>query len=97
VSLANQATGRVALERRLIDRARADPAFRERLLSSARAAIEEELGLTLPEGLDVQVVEEDPKRLCLVLPVDLSGIGDGAVWAMTGRRPEPTRRAQPPT
>jgi hypothetical protein len=86
--LANQETGRADLEQRLVWRATADPAFRERLLADPRAAIEEELGIDLPASMQIDVIEEGPHRLCLTLPMDLSGIGRNAVWAMTGRRPE---------
>ncbi|HEX4323206.1 MAG TPA: NHLP leader peptide family RiPP precursor [Gaiellaceae bacterium] len=80
-------TEREALESRLVARALAEPAFRERLLTSPREAVAEELGVEPPEGLEIVVVEESPNRLAIVLPVDLSGLGADAVWAMTGRRP----------
>jgi hypothetical protein len=80
-------TERRRLERRIVGRALADPEFRARLLASPREAVAEELGVELPEQLEVVVVEERPDRLGIVLPVDLGGIGADAVWAMTGRRP----------
>jgi hypothetical protein len=95
VSLANQSTGRIAIERRLVGRAMVDAEFRERLVADPRSAVEEELGIDLPDGMQVEVVEEDPRRLCVVLPMDLSGIEAGAVWAMTGRRPGAARPARP--
>lgn len=45
------------------------------------------LGVALPERIEVQVVQERPDLMCVVLPVDLSGMGYDAVWAMLGRRP----------
>jgi hypothetical protein len=39
--------------------------------------------------MSVSVVEERPDAMTIVLPVDLSGLGWDAVWAMTGRRPDP--------
>jgi hypothetical protein len=84
---------REALERRLVARALAEPAFRERLLASPREAVAEELCIEPPVGLEIVVVEETPNRLAIVLPVDLSGLGTDALWAMTGQQPEarPTR------
>ncbi len=79
---------RQALESRLVARALAEPAFRERLLASPREAVADELGVEPPDALEIVVVEESPSRLAIVLPVDLSGLGVDAVWAMTGRRPE---------
>ena len=81
---------RAELRRRILDRAQADPAFRARLLETPREALAEELGVELPSGLEVVVVEERSDRIAIVLPVDLSGLGPDAVWAMTGRPPDPT-------
>ena len=78
---------RTELQRRIVDRAQADPAFRTRLLETPREALAEELGVELPLGLEVVVVEERCDRIAIVLPVDLSGLGPDAVWAMTGRPP----------
>jgi hypothetical protein len=80
-------TERQALESRLVTRALVEPGFRERLLAAPREAVAEELGIELPDALEIAVVEESPSRLAIVLPVDLSGLGVDAVWAMTGRRP----------
>jgi hypothetical protein len=80
-------TGRAELERRIVARAQTDPEYRERLLCTPRAAVSELLGVELPERLEVTVVQERPDRLCIVLPVDLSGIGADAVHAMLGRPP----------
>ena len=81
---------RAELHRRLVDRALADPGFRERLVETPRDALAEELGVELPSGLEVVVVEERSDRIAIVLPVDLSGLGPDAVWAMTGRPPDRT-------
>ena len=71
----------------MIDRAQSDPQFRARLIEDPRAAVGEVLGVELPERIEVRVIEERPDLMCVVLPVDLSGMGHDAVWAMTGRRP----------
>ena len=81
-------TGRAELQDRIARRAARDESFRPRLLDDPRAALEDELGVTLPPRLEVQVVQERPDCICIVLPVDLSGIGPDAVWAMIGRRPQ---------
>ncbi len=54
---------------RLIGRAATDPNFRQQLLANGRATIERELGIKLPADLEIQVIEETPNRLCLVLPM----------------------------
>jgi hypothetical protein len=78
---------RAELKRRIIERAHRDEHFRARLIATPREAVAEELGIELPERLEVAVVQERPDRLAIVLPVDLAGIEYDAVWAMTGVRP----------
>jgi hypothetical protein len=80
-------TGRAEIERRIVDRAQSDAEFRARLIEDPRGAVGELLGVALPERIEVQVVQERPDLMCVVLPVDLSGMGYDAVWAMLGRRP----------
>jgi hypothetical protein len=86
-------TGRAEIQSRIVHRAQSDVEFHALLLDDPRAAVAQELGIALPERLQITVVQERPDALCLVLPVDLSGMGRDAVWAMTGRRPAP---AAPP-
>ena len=81
---------RSELQNRIVKRALADSAFRARLLERPREAVAEELGVELPAGLEVVVLEERADRLAIVLPADVSGLGKDAVWAMTGRPPEDT-------
>ncbi len=59
---------RTALEDRLIARATTDNAFRQLLLRDARVAIRQELGITVPDGVQVRVHDETPTELHLVLP-----------------------------
>jgi hypothetical protein len=59
---------RKEFEELLIARAQADPAFRQALLSQPMATIEQELGIALPEGLRVEILEETASTLYLVLP-----------------------------
>jgi hypothetical protein len=80
-------TGRAEIERRIVARAQSDPEFRERLMTDPRAAVGEILGAEVPERIEVRVVQERPDLMCVVLPVDLSGIGYDAIWAMIGKRP----------
>jgi hypothetical protein len=53
----------------LISRAERDRAFRQQLVDDPRGAIEEELGVELPEGLQVRVLQEGPSEAVLVLPI----------------------------
>ena len=75
----------------MVRRAWADPAFAERLRADPKAALAEHLGVDLPDYLEVDLVEERPDRLVIVLPVDLSSFRRPTVDAMIGR-PPPDRR-----
>jgi len=57
-------------ESELITRATKDDAFRQRLLDNPKLVLQEQLGsgATLPDDLDVKVVEEQAGTFYLVLP-----------------------------
>jgi len=57
------------IQTRIIRRAATDANFRQQLLANGRATIEKELGIELPTDLEIQVIEETPSKLCLVLPM----------------------------
>jgi hypothetical protein len=63
-------TKRQAIEEKIILKAQEDAGFKQQLMSNPKAAIQEVLGLEVPPTIDVQVLEESPTRLYLVLPVD---------------------------
>ena len=60
--------GRAEVEGRLIQRRLEDEPYRRRLLEDPKAAVEEELGARLPEGVQVRAVEETVETIYLVLP-----------------------------
>ena len=53
---------------RVIERATRDPQFRQELLRDPTKTVELELGVRIPDGTEIRVVEETPSRLYLVLP-----------------------------
>ena len=56
------------LEVQLIDRACSDAAFKEALLRDPKPALKTEIGIDLPEEIELRVVEETPDTIYLVLP-----------------------------
>ena len=64
----SEASSRAEMERRLVEKSLQDDAFRQRLLADPRAAVEEELGMRLPEEVRVVAVEETADTAYLVLP-----------------------------
>lgn len=59
---------RTEFEQRLIDKASADSTFREKLKSDPKGAINELMGMDLPDELSITVHEEDESTLHFVLP-----------------------------
>ncbi|HYB00551.1 MAG TPA: NHLP leader peptide family RiPP precursor [Ktedonobacteraceae bacterium] len=53
----------------IIEKASKDEAFREQLLNNPKAALERALGITFPREVTIQVHENTPTTLHLVLPV----------------------------
>lgn len=53
---------------RIVSRAQSDPAFRQQLLSEPHTALQAELGNEIPQDVRINVVEESPQEVYLVLP-----------------------------
>ena len=52
----------------IIGKATEDETFRGKLLSDPKTSIQDELGITIPEGIAVQVHENNTQTVHLVLP-----------------------------
>lgn len=55
-------------EMKLIAKACTDEAFRQQLLSNPKAVVEQEFGEALPEGINVEIIQEPANTLYIVLP-----------------------------
>ena len=64
----SEASGRAEMERSLIEKSLEDESFRQRLLADPKAAVEQELGVRVPEDVRVEAVEETADTIYLVLP-----------------------------
>jgi hypothetical protein len=71
----DKVTARQALEAQLIDRAMKDEGFRQALVHDPKSVFERELGIRVPENLTVEVLEESPTTVYLVLPRPLANAG----------------------
>ncbi|MFI5333696.1 MAG: NHLP leader peptide family RiPP precursor [Chlamydiales bacterium] len=61
------------LEAKIIAHAWKDPRYKEKLLKNPRAALKE-MGVDIPETVQVKVVEDKPNSLTFVLPATIPGI-----------------------
>jgi hypothetical protein len=78
MSEASGDTGRAQMERRLIERSIEDEAFRQKLIEDPKGAVEQELGMQLPEEVRVVTVEETADTIYLVLPGTSMAGAEGA-------------------
>lgn len=67
-------------QQQIIARAMKDENFRQQLLANPRAVLERELGIALPQDVSVQVYEDTPTTIHLVLPAKPQG---GAVQELS--------------
>ncbi len=71
----NTMSNRQRLEAQLIDRAMKDDGFRQELVRDPKAVFEREFGIRTPEHLTVEVLEERPTTVYLVLPQAPARVG----------------------
>ena len=70
------APNRRELEAKIVARAWADEGFRARLRADPRAAVAEETGVTVPDSVAIEVLEETPDKAYLVIPSNRMAISD---------------------
>ena len=74
---------RSAVERDIVTRAMKDPEFRRKLVQDPAAVLQAETGLTIPQGMEIRVVEESPSVTYVVLPatpdIDTREVSDEAL------------------
>ena len=56
--------------RQIVDKSGVDPDFRQQLLSDPKAAISEELGITIPASMTIKVHGSNMQTVHLALPPD---------------------------
>ena len=71
------------MQAKIVGKASEDADFRARLLSDPKGAIEQELGVTIPASLSVEVHEESGETAHLVLPPD-SKLSEGEMQTVAG-------------
>jgi hypothetical protein len=57
------------LEAKIIAKAWQDEAFKQELLSNPKAVFSREMGQSIPDEVEIEVIEENPTTLYMVLPM----------------------------
>ena len=68
---------------KIVDKATGDADFRARLLGDPKGALEQELGVSIPASMSIEVHEESGATAHLVLPPD-SKLGESDLQAVAG-------------
>ena len=68
---------------KIVGKAAGDAEFRARLLGDPKGAVEQELGVTIPASLSIEVHEQSAEAVHLVLPPD-SRLNEGDLQAVAG-------------
>lgn len=68
---------RQRLETQVLERAAKDPQFREQLKRDPRGTVVRDIGVQIPTDITVEVVEETPSKVYLVLPAAAAQPGQG--------------------
>jgi len=72
-----------SLYQQIISKCLADAAFKQQFIADPVAAIKAE-GLTLPDGVKVNVVENTATEITFVIPAPLSDVSDEALAGVAG-------------
>jgi hypothetical protein len=59
---------RSEFENKLVVKAYEDEAFRQQLIADPKKIYEQELGTNIPDSINIQVVEEQPNTIYMILP-----------------------------
>jgi hypothetical protein len=69
----------------VIAKAWQDEAYRKELIADPKGVLQKEFGVELPEGLSIEVLEESPSKLYIVIPPKPTGeLSDEQLEAVAG-------------
>ncbi len=72
------------IEAQVLARADEDGEFRNRLLNDPKEAIKEATGLSVPDGINIHVLEDNVTDYHLVLPPAGRNLSDGEISGVAG-------------
>ncbi len=72
------------IQQQLLAKADEDAAFRAQLLENPKAAIKDATGLSIPDGINIRVLEDNATDFHLVLPPEGRNLSDREIGGVTG-------------
>jgi hypothetical protein len=75
---------RIILQQELVEKALKNDVFRKALLANPKATLESEFGVTLPDALQIEVHQEAPNLLHIVLPTAQNASETATESTLTG-------------
>lgn len=72
------------IQQQLLAKAEEDVAFRAQLLENPKAAIKDATGLSVPDGINIRVLEDNATDFHLVLPPEGRNLSDREIGGMVG-------------
>lgn len=70
------------LRTKVIEKAWADPEFKQQLLTDPKAALKAAFDISIPENIEIKAVEESADQLYLVIPPNPAEVMDGKAQTM---------------
>lgn len=77
-------TERAAFESEVIERAWKDESFKANLIQDPVGTLSNEYGTNLPDGIEIEVLEETSNKAYLVLPVNPNELSEGELDMVAG-------------
>ena len=72
------------IQEQILTKAEEDEQFRARLLDDPKAAIKDAIGLSVPDGINIRVLEDNATDCHLVLPPAGGNLSDREISGMAG-------------
>lgn len=72
------------LQNEVIKKAMKDEAFRTEIMKNPKAAIMKELNMTIPESMNIKIIEEDPDTVAIVVPKITSELSESELENVSG-------------
>ena len=72
------------IQEQILAKAEEDEQFRVRLLDDPKAAIKDATGLSVPDGINIRVLEDNATDFHLVLPPEGRNLSDREIGGMVG-------------